>query len=257
MKRFGNIIVVSLIILFAGFKSDLKPHQVKTIVLDAGHGGHDSGCLGSSKKEKDITLALARKVGKLLEDNHPDLKVIYTRNEDKFIELHERANIANRAKADVFISIHCNAGPKAAHGTETYVMGMHKSSANFEVAKRENSVIKLEKNYKEIYEGFDNSEESHIILNLVASSNRGQSLALAEKVEREFSKQEKRFSRGVKEAGFLVLYKTAMPSVLIESGFLTNAEEEKFLASSQGQDRMANAIYRAIKDFKETADRRN
>jgi len=195
--------------------------------------------------------AFALKVGEYIEKNIPDVKVIYTRKTDKFIELTERAAIANRNKADLFISIHANAisNPKT-YGTETWVMGLHKSEENLAVAKRENSVILLEDNYEERYDGFDNSPESYIMIQLMQSAYLENSLKLADKIETQFKNKANRHSRGVKQAGFVVLYKTATPSVLVEAGFLSNETEEKFLGTDNGQDLIASGIYRAFKEYK-------
>lgn len=234
-----------------------SPYKVKTVVIDAGHGGHDVGCLGSHSKEKDVTLALALKTGKLLEEKYPDVKVIYTRTTDVFISLIERANIANKAKADLFISFHCNANKnKAAYGAETYAMGLHVTEANLNVAKRENEVILLEENYEKNYDGFDpSSTEAYIIFSLYQNVNIDKSLYLASKVQEQFTTSLKRYNRGVKQAGFIVLYKTNMPSILIESGFLTNLEEEKFLTSEEGQDNIAKSVYLAFKAYKEDLEK--
>jgi len=231
---------------------------VKTVVIDAGHGGKDGGCQGASSQEKNVALAIALKLGKHIEDNFPDVKVIYTRKTDVFIELNERAMIANRAKADLFICVHANANDNhEASGTETFVMGLHVSNANLRVAQRENSSILMEDNYKTTYENFDpNSPESYIIFSMRQNAFLNQSTILASKIQNQFSKRVGRKDRGVKQAGFLVLYKTAMPSVLIETGFLTNKEEEKFLDSEQGQDYLASAIYRAFKEYKKELEQK-
>jgi len=227
-------------------------YEINTVVIDAGHGGHDSGCHGSNSKEKHITLIIALKLGKYIEGNIEDVKVIYTRKTDVFVELHERASIANRNNADLFISIHCNAiNHSGTHGTETFVMGLHKSEDNLDVAKRENKVILLESNYDEHYDGFaPNAPESHIIFSLYQNANLDQSINFASKVEEQFKNRARRRSRGVKRAGFVVLFKTTMPAVLIETGFLTNSSEERFLLSDQGQSYIASAIYRAFKKYK-------
>jgi N-acetylmuramoyl-L-alanine amidase len=226
-------------------------YKLRTIVIDAGHGGHDTGCLGSDSREKDVALRIALKLGKLIEANCPDVKVVYTRKSDVFISLIERANIANRAKADLFICIHLNSGPKAAYGAETFVMGLHKTDDNLNVAKRENAAILLEDNYEKNYDGFDpNSPEANIIFSLYQNQFMTQSLSFAAKIQKQFKENSKRYSRGVKQAGFLVLYKTAMPSVLIESGFLTNESDQRFLSSDAGQASMASSIYRAFKSYK-------
>lgn len=226
-------------------------YKIRTIVIDAGHGGHDTGCLGSDSREKEVALRIALKLGKLIESNCPDVKVIYTRKTDVFIPLIERANIANRAKADLFICIHLNSGPKTAYGSETFVMGLHKTDDNLSVAKRENSAILLEDNYEKNYDGFDpNSPEANIIFSLYQNQFMQQSLSFAAKIQKQFKENSKRYSRGVKQAGFLVLYKTAMPSVLIENGFLTNDNDQRFLTSDAGQASMASSIYRAFKSYK-------
>ena len=257
-----GISLILLTLLFSFFDSDTfafvstaspeQPYKIKTVVLDAGHGGHDIGCKGSSNHEKNIALAITLKLGKYIEENFSDVKVIYTRKTDVFIELNERAAIANRNKADLFISIHCNANHnKSAYGTETFVMGLHRSESNLDVAKRENSVILYEDNYEEKYSYNPNAPASHILFSLYTNAFLDQSISLATKIEDEFSNRAKRNSRGVKQAGFLVLYKTAMPSVLVESGFLTNKNEEEYLESEKGQDYIASAIYRAFKRYKE------
>ena len=227
-------------------------YKIKTIVLDAGHGGKDPGCAGASSKEKDNALAIVLHLGALLEANFPDLKVIYTRDSDVFVELNERADIANRNFADLFVCIHCNAmSVSSAHGAETYVLGMHKVEHNLEVAKRENAAIYLEDNYEKNYDGYDpNSTEAHIFGSSWQSAYLEQSILLAQYVQ-QFAKSEAfRDDRGVKQAGFIVLKETAMPSVLIETGYLTNAIEEEYLASAEGQEQMAMAIFKAIRAYK-------
>lgn len=225
--------------------------KLRTVVIDAGHGGKDQGCSGSKGFEKDVALSISLKLGKYLEDFYPDLNVIYTRKTDVFVELQDRAKIANQAKADLFICIHANAGQSAAFGTETYVMGEAKSETNMRAAQRENSVILMEDNYEAKYGDFDpNSPESYILLSFSIKSHQKQSTAFAEKIQDQFRERVGRKDRGVKQAGFLVLHQTTMPSVLIETGFLTNQNEEKFLLSEEGQDYLASAIYRAFKIYK-------
>lgn len=234
-------------------QNDSKAYKIRTIVIDAGHGGKDNGCHGgNSTLEKTVTLKVALKLGAFIKENYPDIKVYYTRMTDKFIELHERADIANRNNADLFISIHCNANPsKTPYGTETYVLGLHKSADNLDVAKRENEVITLENNYKSNYDGFDpNDPTTHIILSLNQHAHLEQSTLFAQKIQTQYKQTLKRNDRGVKQAGFAVLYRTTMPSVLTEIGFLTNNTEEAYLSSSKGQDFIASAIYRAFKDYK-------
>lgn len=229
-----------------------KEFKVDTIVIDAGHGGHDAGTRGRKVKEKDVALKIALKVGNYIEKNVPGVKVIYTRTDDRYLSLDKRAHIANTAKADLFICIHANANPNTkAFGTETYIMGLHKDDNNFEVAKRENSVILLDENYEERYEGFDpESPESYILFSLMQSVYQENSLRFAQKIEDQFKNRVGRVSRGVKQAGFWVLWDTAMPSVLVEVGFLSNVEEEKYLMQENGQDLIASGIYRAFKDYK-------
>jgi N-acetylmuramoyl-L-alanine amidase len=232
-------------------KQTKGPFALKTIVIDAGHGGHDTGCLGATEREKNITLEIALKLGALIQNKMPGVKVIYTRTTDVFIELYERANIANKNNADLFISIHCNANKNtSAYGTETWVMGLHKSEANLEVAQRENSSILLEDNHTSNYEGFDpNAPESYIVLSLNQNAYLDQSILLASKIEDEFN-GDARTTRGVKQAGYLVLWRTTMPAILIETGFLTNRTEEKYLASEDGQSEIVNSIFDALKDYK-------
>ncbi len=227
---------------------------IKTIVIDAGHGGHDPGCHGADVNEKTVALAISLKLGKLIEENHPNVKVIYTRTTDVFLELEERAVIANKNKADLFICIHANAASASAYGTETYVMGLDKSNKNLEVAKRENAVMLLEEDYKMKYNGFDpNSDEDLIALTLMQSAYLNNSLLMAAYVQESFKKRERR-NRGVKQAPYWVLHRTSMPSVLIETGFLTNREEERYLMNPKNQDQVANDIYTAFKKYKQKLD---
>ncbi|KAA3646928.1 MAG: N-acetylmuramoyl-L-alanine amidase [Bacteroidetes bacterium] len=226
--------------------------ELNTVVIDAGHGGGDNGCSGAHSFEKDIALSIALKLGAYLEEKFDHLNVIYTRKTDVFLELDERAKIANRNKADLFICIHANAASPSAFGTETFVMGNAKSESNMRAAQRENAVILMEDNYEERYENFDpNSPESYIALTIMQSAFQNQSISFAEKVQSQFRERVGRKDRGVKMAPFLVLHQTTMPSVLIETGFLTNKAEETFLRSEIGQDYMASAIYRAFKEYKE------
>lgn len=227
-------------------------YKVDVIVIDAGHGGKDPGNHGKLVKEKDIALKLALKLGEYIEKNMPDVKVIYTRKDDRYLALDERAAIANRHKADLFICIHANSHTTTSpYGTETFIMGMHVDERNLSVAKRENSVILMDENYEERYEGFDpNSPESYILFTLTQSAYQESSLSFARKVEDQFKNRVGRVSRGVKQAGFVVLWRTTMPSVLIEAGFLSNSDEEKFLVTEKGQDLIASGIYRAFKEYK-------
>lgn len=219
------------------------------VVLDAGHGGKDPGNRGGGFNEKDIALSIILKIGAELEKDK-NIKVVYTRDSDVFIPLEQRGKIANDAKADLFVSVHCNAHNSQAAGTETFVLGIHRNSTNFEVAKRENSVIFLEENYEVTYDGFDpNSPESSIGMTIMQEEYLDQSILLADFVQKKFTHDLKRTNRGVKQAGFIVLHQTYMPSVLIETGFLTNKEEGPYLNSSYGQTKMADAIVDAIKDY--------
>lgn len=257
----GSVFICFLLFPIGTNKANIYKNgtEVRTVVIDAGHGGHDTGCLGHTRvNEKVVALNIALKLGSYIEENFKDVKVIYTRKTDVFVELEERAAIANRNNADLFISIHCNAASSAAFGTETYVMGLHKTEGNLNVAKRENSVIALEENHENRYEGLDlNSDEAYIIMSLTQNAFLGQSINFADKIQTQFRERVGRHDRGVKAAGFWVLWRTAMPSVLIETGFLTNASEEKFLNSAQGQDYIASAIYRAFKDYKGEIEKSN
>ncbi len=224
-----------------------------TVVIDAGHGGHDPGALGRMAKEKNINLAIALKLGNMIQRSTKDVRVVYTRDRDYFVELYRRAGIANENKADLFISIHCNANhSRALHGAESYVMGLHKSQANLNIAKLENASILLESDYQETYGGFDpNSDESYIAFTLNQNSNLDQSSEFAAMIQNQMAERVGMNDRGVRQAGFIVLWKTTMPSVLVEVGYLSNAVEEKFLVSAKGQDYIASAIYRAFKEFRE------
>ena len=234
-------------------------YRIKKVVIDAGHGGKDSGARGKKAFEKDITLAVALKVGSYITTHCKDVEVLYTRTEDVFVGLDERTKFANESGADLLISIHCNANPsKAPFGAETYVMGLHKSEENLDVAMRENAVIAYEDDYTTKYEGYDpNSAESFIIFNLMQHSFLDQSLIVASLLQDEFRDRVKRKDRGVKQAGFLVLWKASMPSVLVELGFLSNAAEEEFLITENGQDYLASAIYRAFRDYKNRIEARS
>ncbi len=226
--------------------------KVDVVVLDAGHGGKDPGALGKNSREKDIALAIVLKVGQYIEENIPGVTVIYTRKKDEFIELHERANIANENHADLFISIHANWWSNTrSTGTETYTMGTSLDDRNLQVAMKENSVITMEEDYTTNYEGFDpNSAESYIIFNLMQKTYQQQSVDFAGLVQDQFRERAKRNDRGVKQERFLVLWRTTMPSVLIETGFISNKSEEAYLKSKQGQEYLASAIFRAFKDYK-------
>lgn len=226
--------------------------KLKTVVIDAGHGGKDPGAIGSGKtNEKDIALVVALKLGDYITKNFPEVNVVYTRKSDVFLELHERAEIANKTKADLFIAVHVNSSTNAdAYGTSCYVLGLHRTEANLEVAKRENAVINLEDDKDKNYEFDPNSPEGHIIMSMKQNAFLDQSIDIASKVENQFENYAKRKSLGVKQAGFYVLYKTTMPSILAEIGFISNAEEEKYLNSVKGQDLIATSLFNAFKDYK-------
>lgn len=228
-------------------------NKIRVVVIDAGHGGKDPGAISAGLKEKEVTLAIAKKLGALIKEKYPEVKVYYTRLNDSFVELNERSNIANRNHADLFISIHVNHSSNAsAYGSETYVMGTHKNDGNLEVAKRENAAILLEDDYESEYEGFDpNSPEGHIIFSFYQNAFREQSILFASEIEKEFGQRKKQNkSRGVKEAGFLVLWKTATPSVLVETGFMTNVEERTYLKSTEGREELASSIFKAFVSYK-------
>ena len=254
--QFG-VLVLFFLMPFCSFAQ--KGEKIQTIVIDAGHGGKDTGALGRLSTEKSINLSVALKFGAYIEENLPDVKVIYTRTTDKFVELSERAAIANRNNADVFVSIHCNStdGITSVDGAETFVMGESKNEANLNVAKKENSAILLESNTK-AYGNFDpNSTEAYIIFSLNQSIYQSQSLSLADKVQKQFTKKVGRHDRGVQQAGFLVLWKTSMPSILVELGFINNMKEEQFLKSEKGQTQMALALYRAFEEYKREFESEN
>ncbi|MBA6154184.1 N-acetylmuramoyl-L-alanine amidase family protein [Gelidibacter maritimus] len=259
MRTHLYYIFVLHIILIAGFLTPAQAFQKNkgqfVVVLDAGHGGNDPGNVGNGYKEKEIALNIVLTVGKSLE-KHPNIKVIYTRKTDVFVPLRERAKIANNADADLFVSVHCNSHNSSAHGTETFVLGLHENQRNFEIAKKENEVIFLEDNYESHYDGFDpNSPESFIGLTLMQEEYLDQSTQLARLVQDNFTKTLKRNDRGVKQAGFWVLHNTYMPSVLVETGFLTYKPEGAYLNSTKGQNEVALSIYKGLMDYKMILDR--
>lgn len=250
---------VSFIIVLTFFALNTVNAQVNNdkfiVVLDAGHGGHDPGKHAKSGlKEKDIALKVVLGIGQILEKNK-DIKVVYTRTTDVFVDLFKRGKIANDANADLFVSVHCNAHDSQAYGSETYVLGLHRNKTNFEVAKAENEVIFLEDNYEENYAGFNpNSPESFIGLSFMQEEYLDQSIKLASNIQDNFTNKLKRKNRGVKQAGFIVLHQTVMPSVLIETGFVTNTSEGQYLNSTKGQSELSSAIANAIKDYKKDLD---
>ena len=243
-------ILIVLVFVFANSSNySFSQNSVKTIVIDAGHGGKDPGCHGKYSKEKHVCLSMALKLGKLIKDKYPNIKVIYTRDKDVFVELAERANIANKAKADLFICIHANAASPAAYGTETYVLGLHRTDAQQKVASRENSIIKLENDGGAQYQNFNLSADAIIAKRLQLSVFLDHAILFAQNIQKEFKKLG-RHDRGVKQAGFVVLYRTTMPSVLVETGFLTNSKEENFIGKDPGQNKMARAMFDAFVKYK-------
>ncbi|MEM8524155.1 MAG: N-acetylmuramoyl-L-alanine amidase [Bacteroidota bacterium] len=238
-------------------KESNNEYQIRTVVLDPGHGGKDPGCSGATSREKHLALGIAKELSMQLQTNYPNIRVILTRDRDEFIPLNKRAEIANSNNADLFISIHCNyikryTGTK---GTETYVLGLHRAEDNLNVAKRENASILYEEDYEKTYDGFDpDSDEGHIILSMYQSAFLEQSILFGSLVEHKFAAVAKRKSRGVKQAGFLVLRETTMPSVLVETGFLSNRAEEAYLRSRNGQRQIANSIFEAFRIYKNTVE---
>ena len=256
-------LIVIFVFLTSGKKTPLRQgtgYKLRTVVIDAGHGGNDPGCLGEVINEKSVALGIAMKLGKYINENFPDVKVVYTRNTDVFIPLTDRARIANEAKADLFISVHANANPKREpYGTETYVMGVGTDmDRNTDIVKtRENSVIFLEKDYKKNYDGMDpNDPASEIIANMIQKEKLDQSLYLASRVQTQFETRMKLLNRGVKQRVLYVMYRTVMPSILVETGFLTNKEDEKYLSSEKGQAYVASCIFRAFRMYKMQAEGR-
>lgn len=268
-----TILLGSLVALLftASFSANSRPQnaKIRVICIDAGHGGKDPGCHGDSAKEKDVALSIALKLGAYIEKFYPDIKVVYTRKTDVFVELNERAAIANRNNADLFICIHCNSAcvrkkqsngkykdvcNETADGAETYIMGLHKSEGNLDVAKRENEAATLEDDYQNKYNMALSSDEAVIILSAYQNMYLEQSSVFAQFCQDEFRDRAGRDDRGVEQAGFLVLWKTSMPSVLIETGFLTNPVEERFLGSENGQVHMAASIFRAFRKWKDNVE---
>jgi N-acetylmuramoyl-L-alanine amidase len=248
---------VLFFVIFTLGISQAQSGKIRTIVIDAGHGGKDPGTHHSHLQEKDIALNVTLKLGKKIQEKLSGVKVIYTRKSDVFIPLHERAAIANRNKADLFICIHVNANPYSSKlsGSETYVMGLHKTEENLELAMRENEVILMEDNYKKNYKGYDlSSPMANIMLANYQNAFMKESVKLASMVEKQISKAGHK-SRGVKQAGFQVLWQTAMPGIYVETGYLTNSTDKKILGTSDGQDKLAEAIFKAIKVYKEEKEK--
>lgn len=251
-----TLLLVAFLFLAAGMYA---ANQRFTLVIDAGHGGHDAGALGAKSKEKNINLNVALAFGRYVERNMPDVRVIYTRTTDVFIPLHDRANIANKANADLFISVHTNALPagKIARGFETYSLGRHRAKDNLDVAMRENSVISMEKGYQQTYQGFDpKSSESYIIFEFIQGKNMERSVEIARSIQNSVCQNANRPDKGVHQAGFLVLRETSMPSCLIELGFITTPDEENLLNDESRIDDIAKAIYEGFAKYKNKYDKR-
>lgn len=252
-------IVLLLVAFFMLVAYSFAANDRFTLVIDPGHGGHDAGAMGARSKEKDINLRVALAFGKYVERNMPDVRVIYTRKTDVFIPLMERANIANKAGADLFISVHTNAlpGGKIARGFETYSLGMHRAKDNLDVAMRENSVISMEKGYQQTYQGFDpKSSESYIIFEFIQGKNMERSVEIARSIQKSVCREANRPDKGVHQAGFLVLRETSMPSCLIELGFITTPDEEELLNNESRVDDVAKAIFHGFEQYKNKYDRR-
>ena len=258
IKQILISVLLSSITIFAAFSQNNEDDfGLKTVVIDPGHGGKDPGTVGKLEYEKNVVLKISLLVGKLINQNYPNINVIYTRDKDKAVDLYERANIANKNKADLFISIHANAiiGRPDVNGTETYTMGLKKADRNLEVVQQENSVITLEDDYTTKYQGFDpNSTESMIMFDLMSDNSQDNSINFASLVETEFKTKLKRHSRGVKQGALVVLILSSMPRVLIEVGYMSNKKEEKYLISDKGQQEIANSIYRAFANYKTLID---
>lgn len=258
MKRLFFLLFLSLLFLPSIYAQRREVSKVKTVVIDPGHGGNKPGAIGKSSKEKDVVLSIAKKFGKLINDNYPDVKVIFTRSSDVDIALSERAHIANSNKADLFISIHANSHPTASPtGVETFVMGLSKSKANMDVAKKENADILLESNYKtnSAYQGFDpNAPESSIIFSMFQNAYIDKSLNFAGFIQKQYNTAIKTVNRGVKQAEFMVLYMSAMPAVLTEVGFISNPTEEAYMTSNFGQAQIAVCLFNAFATYKNKED---
>src|SRR5690554_5030060 len=262
MKTSELVLIVLLGVFIAFSTTSLSAQNGKfTLVIDPGHGGKDPGALGSSSKEKDIVLSVALKLGALIESNHPDVDVLYTRNKDLFVPLNQRASIANKAHANLFISIHCNALDRrrtSPQGVETFVLGLHRSKDNLDVAKAENSVIMYEEDYSVKYEGFNpNEPESYIIFEFMANEFLDLSVYFASLVQNQLVNNSKRVNRNVRQAGFLVLREVAMPSVLVELGYISNKQEEAYLKGNSGQTSLATSIYNGFKEYKREYDKKS
>lgn len=262
LLRLKKLIIYCLGILFLiSAESVYAQKNGFTVVIDPGHGGRDPGALGSSSKEKDIVLSVGKKLGELIKNNHQDVNVLYTRDTDIFVELNKRAEIANKAKADLYISLHCNALDRrrqSPQGVETFVLGLHRSKDNLDVAKAENSVILYEDDYSTKYQGFNpNEPESYIMFEFMTDQYLQQSVYFASLVQNRLVNNSKRTNRNVRQAGFLVLREVAMPSILVELGYISNAGDERYMKTESGQRSLSNSVYLAFKEYKREYDKKS
>lgn len=259
MERVRKVVLLALLPCAAGWVSFHTPPprtedgKIHKLVIDAGHGGHDPGALGKKSKEKDVALAVAGQLRDILKEKMPDVEVVMTRDDDTFVDLYKRGEYVAENDADFFISIHCNSSEnKQAHGTETYLLGLHAEDAAMKVMMKENKSILLEEDYQANYDGFDpTSPQAYIFFQYLAQVYITESTLLAEKIQKQIAAKEGRLDRGVKQAGFVVLWKSSSPSILVETGFISNEEEEKFLVSEDGQNFLATTLYKALKEYNE------
>src|SRR5690554_757338 len=261
LAKRARVLLTYLLLLFLFVNELTAQERTFTVVIDPGHGGKDPGAVGASSKEKDIVLSVGLKLGMQIEKNHPDVRVLYTRKEDRFVALNQRAEIANKARADLFISIHCNALDRrrtSPQGVETFVLGLHRSKDNLDVAKAENAVIMYEEDYSVKYEGFNpNEPESYIIFEFMANEFLDLSVYFASLVQNQLVTNSKRVNRNVRQAGFLVLREVAMPSILVELGYISNRQEENYLKSESGQASLAASIYNGFREYKREQDKKS
>jgi len=260
IKKFFLVLPYYLLITGIFIFSPVKAQDARfTVVLDAGHGGHDPGAMSSTSREKDINLAVVLDLGMIIEQKFKDVKVIYTRKTDTYLTLQERADVVNNHHADLFICIHTNASPSpAAYGAETFTLGLAKTRANLDVAMRENSVILLEEDYRTKYKGFDpKSVDSYIMFEFMQDKYIDKSIEFSSTIQKQFVNYCQRTDRGVRQAGFWVLHRSACPSVLVELGFISNASEERYLTSEKGQKEMATGVFNAFVDYKRAHDKRS
>lgn len=255
-NRFYIFFIFTFLLTGPIYSQVSESFKIKTVVLDPGHGGSDPGTVWGKYHEKDITLSVAKKLGNMIKSQYPDIKIVYTRDRDVFVPLFQRGKIANNAKGDLFVSIHVN-GAKAtsARGVETFTLGMHKSAESLEIAKKENSVIVFEQDYKQSYEGFDpNDDESYILFGLGQHAFGRKSITFSSEVQSQYKQNLKTLDRGMKQAGFLVLWATSMPCVLTEIGFLSNSLDREYLVSNTGQDKIAKSLFNAFSSYKKSVE---